>query len=117
MERTNRSQGIVEFAVALPILLMLLFGIIDFSLLFSAWLLIQNMSRQAVRYAVTGDFNTAYCPGPDFDCKDADPAVQAQLVDAARLPSIRDTAYQFQTGLLIDPSHKDDGALSIPGFI
>jgi len=117
MDRTNRSQGIVEFAVALPILLMLLFGIIDFSLLFSAWLLIQNMSRQAVRYAVTGNFDTAYCPGPAHDCKDPDPAVQAGLVDAARLPSIRDTAYQFQTGLLIDQIHKDDGAFSTPGFI
>ncbi len=34
------SQGVVEFALAAPILLMLLFAIIDFSLLFSAWLLI-----------------------------------------------------------------------------
>ena len=54
---SSRSQGVVEFALALPILLMLVFAIIDFSLLFSAWLLIQNMSRQAVRYAVTGEFN------------------------------------------------------------
>ena len=50
----GRSQGVVEFALAAPVLLMLLFGIIDFSLLFSAWLLVQNVSRQAVRFAVTG---------------------------------------------------------------
>ena len=58
----GRSQGVVEFALAAPILLMLLFAIIDFSLLFSAWLLIQNISRQAVRYAVTGQYDSGYCP-------------------------------------------------------
>ena len=61
----GRSQGVVEFALAAPILLMLLFAIIDFSLLFSAWLLIQNVSRQALRYGITGQFNPAYCPNTD----------------------------------------------------
>ncbi|HVM73050.1 MAG TPA: TadE family protein, partial [Anaerolineales bacterium] len=65
MNGQGRSQGVVEFALAAPVLLMLLFGIIDFSLLFSAWLLIQNVSRQAVRYAVTGQYNSAYCPNTD----------------------------------------------------
>ncbi len=36
----GRSQGMVEFALAAPVLLMLLFAVVDFSLLFSAWLLI-----------------------------------------------------------------------------
>ncbi|HEY5158093.1 MAG TPA: TadE/TadG family type IV pilus assembly protein, partial [Anaerolineales bacterium] len=92
-QNASRSQGVVEFALALPILLMLLFGIIDFSLLFSAWLLIQNMSRQAVRYAVTGEYNAAYCPAPCENSADE---------DAARVLSIHDRAENFISGLLVD---------------
>jgi Flp pilus assembly protein TadG len=103
--KASRSQGVVEFALALPILLMLLFAIIDFSLLFSAWLLIQNMSRQAVRYAVTGEYNAAYCTAGCVTTADQ---------DAARLQSIRDRAESFIAGLLVD----DTSTLKTePGFL
>src|SRR5512137_262224 len=92
----SRSQGMVEFAIALPILLMLLFGIIDFSLLFSAWLLIQNMARQAVRYAVTGQFDPAHCPVGGC-------LTQADE-DEARLLTIYDEANRYRPGLFIDDS-------------
>ncbi len=91
----NRSQGVVEFAIALPILLTLLFGIIDFSLLFSSWLLIQNMSRQAVRYAVTGEYNASYCTSGCTSNTDE---------DQARLHSIRDVAQGYEVGLLVNHS-------------
>jgi hypothetical protein len=94
-QNSDRSQGVVEFALALPILLMLLFGIIDFSLLFSAWLLIQNMSRQAVRYAVTGEYNPAYCTAGCATTADE---------DQARLKSIHDQANKYLSGLLVDSS-------------
>ena len=106
-QNSDRSQGVVEFALALPILLMLLFGIIDFSLLFSAWLLIQNMSRQAVRYAVTGEFNSAYCTAGCTTTADE---------DQARLRSIHDTAEKYLSGLLVDSSsilQNDPGFLQI----
>lgn len=126
----GRSQGVVEFALAAPILLMLLFAIIDFSLLFSAWLLIQNISRQAVRYAVTGQYKSIYCPNTDTSswyylqheaeenpyhnglgpCKSGltdTAAAQAQvgaMQDIARIPSIHDEANKYLTGLLLDLS-------------
>jgi TadE-like protein len=90
----SRSQGMVEFAVALPILLMLLFAIIDFSLLFSAWLLIQNIARQAVRYAVTGQFDPANCPMGGC-------LTQADE-DEARLLTIYDEALSYTSGLLVE---------------
>jgi hypothetical protein len=99
----DRSQGMVEFALALPILLVFIFAIIDFSLLFSAWILIQNMSRQSVRYAVTGDYDPTYCPAAHPDCTvDGDTALQSQLQDAARLQSIHDVAAHYRSGLLWD---------------
>ena len=118
----SRSQGVVEFALALPILLMLLFGIIDFSLLFSAWLLIQNMSRQAVRYAVTGEFDTAYCTDAAGTCQSNDPALTAAqntaataaLEDAARLASIHAEATRYTAGLLVDSGA---GSQADPGWL
>ena len=55
------AQSMVEFALVLPILLALIFGIIEFGRLFQAWLSIQNSARFAVRYAVTGNYDVSYC--------------------------------------------------------
>jgi Flp pilus assembly protein TadG len=52
-----RGQTLAEFALTLPILLLLLFGIIEFGRLFQSWVTIQNASRAAARYAVTGQFD------------------------------------------------------------
>jgi hypothetical protein len=90
-----RSQGLVEFALALPLLLTMLFAIIDFSLLFAAWLLIQNMSRQAVRYAITNEYDPAQC---EAGCiSDADQ-------NLARVKTIVAEANKYKAGLFIDNS-------------
>jgi hypothetical protein len=60
-KRTYSAQGMVEFALVLPLLLMLIFGIIEFGRIFQAWLSVQNSARFAVRYAVTGQYDVGYC--------------------------------------------------------
>ena len=55
------GQGLVEFALILPILLFVLFGIIEFARILQAWLSVENAARFGVRYAVTGEFDAAYC--------------------------------------------------------
>ena len=57
----KRGQGLVEFAIALPVLLLLIFGIIEFGRLVFSWLAVQNSARFALRYAVTGDYDESYC--------------------------------------------------------
>lgn len=52
-----KGQTLAEFAITLPILLLLLFGIIEFGRLFQSWVTIQNASRAAARYTVTGQFD------------------------------------------------------------
>jgi TadE-like protein len=106
LQGAEHSQGIVEFALALPVLLMLLFAIIDFSLLFSAWLLIQNMSRQAVRYAVTTAYDPAYCEGRDC-------TVDGPDRDYARIQSIHDIANSFRAGMVVD----DGASQGDPGYL
>jgi len=61
--KSNRrqGQGMVEFMIALPILLFVIFGIIEFARLAFAWMAVQNSARFGIRYAVTGEFNDVYC--------------------------------------------------------
>jgi hypothetical protein len=103
---------VVEFALALPILLLMLFGIIDFSLLFSGWLLVQNVSRQAVRYAVTGGFDPGLCPD-GAGCTTGTEAEIQEDQEIARLDSIRAEAERFYVGMLVDES----AAESDPGYV
>ena len=56
-KRRSRAQGLVEFALALPVLLLLIFGIIEFGRLLQAWLALENGARFGVRYATTGEYN------------------------------------------------------------
>lgn len=55
--RRRRGQALAEFALTLPILLLMLFGIIEFARIFQAWVTLQNAARTAARYAITGQFN------------------------------------------------------------
>ncbi len=113
-KRKRRSgQALLEFALALPILLMVIFAIIDFALLFQAWLSVENMARQTVRYAVTGEYNTADCvDGPDAGSDpcfgDGEDAEQ----DVARLVSIHRFADNWSVGLFRDNA----AAISAAGF-
>lgn len=54
MWREKRGQTLVEFALVLPILVLLLFGIIDLGWMFYVNLTMQHAVREGTRYAVTG---------------------------------------------------------------
>ncbi len=109
-QRHQKSQATLEFALAFPILLMIVFGIIDFSLLFAAWLSIQNMTRQAVRYASTGQYNITYCS--DYNATNPSAACgngkDNTMIDAARMKSIQDEANKFRYFIFFDKNHSDD---------
>jgi hypothetical protein len=53
----RKGQTLAEFAISLPILLLLLFGVLEFGRLFQSWVTIQNSARSAARYAITGAYN------------------------------------------------------------
>ena len=124
--RRDPAQSMVEFAIALPILLLLVFGIIEFGRLLQAWLALENGARFGVRYAVTGNYNFDYCDEAVEALKDdlaltADEQADGQddciitdingnqvddvsipLQDWARLPSIRDVSLGGATGIAYD---------------
>jgi Flp pilus assembly protein TadG len=46
----HKGQTLVELALVLPILLLLLFGIIEFGRILNAYIMVSNASREAARY-------------------------------------------------------------------
>jgi Flp pilus assembly protein TadG len=48
--KNEKGQAMVEFALVLPVLLLIIAGIIDFGLIFNQKVLANNASREAARY-------------------------------------------------------------------
>jgi len=51
--KRQKGQGLVEFALILPVLLLIILGLIETALLFQAYLAIQHGAREAARFAVS----------------------------------------------------------------
>ncbi len=76
--KSEKGQATVEFALVLPILLLLLCGIIDFGWVFGNQLLAENASREAARYTAIHY----------YDSSADDDQAAAQAIVAARAPTI-----------------------------
>ncbi len=60
--RGRKGQTLAEFAFTLPILLIMMFGIIEFGRFFQSWVTVQNAARSAARYASTGLYDEQRYP-------------------------------------------------------
>lgn len=52
---TTKGQGLVEFAMVLPLLIFLFFGVVEFGRYYFARLTMQHAVAEAARFAVTGN--------------------------------------------------------------
>lgn len=52
--KTQRGQAVVEMALVLPILIMLIFGIIEFGRILNTYMIVTNLSREGARQGATG---------------------------------------------------------------
>jgi Flp pilus assembly protein TadG len=52
--RLDSGQTLAEFAVAAPILFILIFGLVDVARMYHAYVTVQGAARDAARYGVTG---------------------------------------------------------------
>lgn len=57
--KTERGQAIVEMALVLPLLIMLLFGIVEFGRVLNTYIVVTNLSREGARFAAVGGSDTA----------------------------------------------------------
>lgn len=54
LRKKEKAQGLVEFALILPLLLLLLLGIIEAARILWAYITVQTAAREAARYAIAG---------------------------------------------------------------
>jgi len=55
--KNQKGQALVEFAIILPILLILVMGIFQFGMMLNTYLTIENASREGARAAIVGSSN------------------------------------------------------------
>lgn len=62
-----RGQSLVEFALILPILLLLTVGVVDLARVFTAYIAVTDAAREAALYAAEGDGYDKWCAYPPDD--------------------------------------------------
>lgn len=114
LPRSRRGQTMLEFALTLPILLLLMFGVIEFARIFQAWITLENAARSAARYAVTGRWDEesvasalGYTIPPGTD-EERRAAVLDYLVPCTEGT---DTAFQNHWGKDCEPGDDEDQGL------
>jgi hypothetical protein len=64
--RGERGANLVEFAIVLPVLLALVFGIVEFGIAFNDYISVRQGARDGARQAAVANFGTATgCSGVD----------------------------------------------------
>lgn len=56
--KSEKGQSLVEFALVIPLLVMILFGIVDFGRIFHTYLTLDHAGREAARAASIGKDDT-----------------------------------------------------------
>jgi hypothetical protein len=82
----DTGSNMVEAALLTPLLLLLTFGIVDFAMLFTTYLALENGVSQASRYAVTGSL----VPGLSREA-----SIMQAMRDATPTLTIADQAFTF----------------------
>lgn len=99
LARDTRGQSVIEFALVLPLILVLVFGITEFGRAWMAVNVLTSAAREGCRLAVV--------TAPDI------PAVQARVTQVCNAAGIRDTAGPRQirlTGIDVLPPDPLDPA-------
>lgn len=58
-QRKGSGQAVVELALILPVLILVIVGILEFAILLSSYLVVQDVARDAVRQIVVGGDDAA----------------------------------------------------------
>lgn len=80
LSRCHKGQGLVEFALILPVVLTAFFVIIELARVYHAWAAVENGARFGVRYAITGEFDESKCDGGTCDNESEQEAARVETV-------------------------------------
>jgi hypothetical protein len=97
--RISKAQGLVEFAIILPFLLLLIFVLIEIARVMHAWMAVENGARVGVRYAVTAEYDPEHCGDPaNYDAFGR--CTNEVDEPSARVDSIHDAAWAGSTSIV-----------------
>ena len=83
--RNEKGASAVEFALVLPIFIMLVFGIFQFGIAFNNWIALTHAAREGVRLAAVGQYD------------------EQRVRDSAPSVSIQSISVSGQDGFIGDP--------------
>ena len=83
--RNEKGASAVEFALVLPIFIMLVFGIFQFGIAFNNWIAITHAAREGARLAVVGQYD------------------EQRVIDSAPSVDIQSISVSGQDGAVGDP--------------
>lgn len=66
--RSEAAQTLAEFAIILPLIIIIIFSLVDLARAMQSYVTIQEGARDGVRYAVTGRIDCASGPQTREDC-------------------------------------------------
>lgn len=109
IRESERGQSLVEFTMVLPILLILLFALVDFGRAFYTWMIVTNAAREGARIAavqanqsqVQTRIYSSFCNNYPSDCS-LDPSKMtinwsgANIQGARGTPAVIDIDYAFE---------------------
>ena len=113
MLKRQKGQGLVEFALILPVLLLIILAIIETALIFQGYLTVQHAAREAARWAVTGQPERGMrrdgnpCGGAECSSNESETDHMAR-----RVGLIKQVAIEKAAGLRIDP----DAGINDPNY-
>jgi hypothetical protein len=111
--RSKNGQSLVEFALALPILLFILLGLLESARWFHSYIAVQYASREAARFAVTGNPPMYISDGPGSCEEQRKPASGIPYTlpaeyNQCRVDYIKEVGVNLsKLGLLSDPTQGD----------
>lgn len=92
--RSERGNSLLEVAIIMPLLLLLTFGIMEFSSVFYVYLALENGVSQATRFAVTGaTLENPANPGEELS---REGSIREAMRQATPTLTIDDGAFSFQ---------------------
>ncbi|OGO15365.1 MAG: hypothetical protein A2Z14_08105 [Chloroflexi bacterium RBG_16_48_8] len=113
------GQSMVEFMLMLPLILTMIFGIVEGARIFHAWVSIENAVRYGSRYAVTGDWSTEDCIELfGSDCGNEDQNEQARLLSVEKATIAGSAAILMdETADWDDPGYFEVTICALPGHL
>ncbi|MCL4378161.1 MAG: pilus assembly protein [Actinobacteria bacterium] len=76
--KNQKGAAAVEFALILPILVTIVFGIFEFGIAFNNWISLTHAAREGARLAAVGQYT-------DQKVRDSAPSVQIQTINVTGL--------------------------------